>query len=93
MLSRVRRVLDRGSYPLKVVLFASVVVSLVAAPSHPFSWLLAPALIGGAIEVAYPYLKLRLGLPDWTPNEAYITKLRHRSRASSKSSSPAAADQ
>jgi 4-hydroxybenzoate polyprenyltransferase len=81
MLTRTYRALNRTSDLMKVAIIAAMIVLLVVF-HRPFSWLLLAAIISGAIDMLYPHLKRLVGLPDWTPNEAYITKLRHSHRAS-----------
>jgi hypothetical protein len=68
MLARTHRVLDHVSNPMKVVNLAALMV-VFAVFHRPTSWLLLTA-----IDVTYPHLKRRVGLPDWEPNEAYITQ-------------------
>jgi hypothetical protein len=79
MLARTHRVLDHVSNPMKVVNLAALMV-VFAVFHRPTSWLLLTAILAGAIDVTYPHLKRRVGLPDWEPNEAYITKLNRRYR-------------
>jgi hypothetical protein len=80
MLVRVRSMLGRGVYPMKVAIFATMIVSFVVSPS-PLSWMLLAAIVRAAIDVCYPQVKRLLALPDWAPNEAYITKVHRRFRA------------
>lgn len=80
MLSSIHRAWDRISEWLKLAIMAAMAVTLIVFP-HPFAWPLLAAILSVGIDVAYPRVKRRFGLPDWEPNEAYITKLRRRHRA------------
>jgi hypothetical protein len=78
----------RVSDPVKVASVVAMILLLVIF-HRPFSWLLLIAIISGAVDVLYPHVKRLLGLPDWAPNEAYITKLRSRQRTSEKANNSA----
>jgi hypothetical protein len=93
MLVRTRRVLDRGFYAMKVAILAAIIVLFVVSHSRAFSWLFLAAIIRGAVDVSYPHVKRLAGLPDWAPNEAYITKLYHRFRARDETNDSAALGQ
>jgi hypothetical protein len=79
MLARIPRILNRVFYSMKAANLAALIL-VSAVFHHPVSWLLLTAILAGAIDVTYPHLKRRVGLPDWEPNEAYITKLNRRYR-------------
>jgi hypothetical protein len=74
---------------VKLALITAMTIVLIVF-HHQFSWLLLAAILSAGIDFAYPHIKRRAGLPDWTPNEAYITKLRHRRRTSKETNDPAA---
>jgi hypothetical protein len=80
VLAKPYRRLDRASVWLKVANIAATIVLFVVF-RHSFSWPFLAAIAGGGIDLLYPHVKRLVGLPDWTPNEAYITSVRRRRRA------------
>jgi hypothetical protein len=89
MLTSVHRAWDRISNSLKLAIMVAMAVMLIVF-RHPFAWPLLAAILSAGIDVAYPRVKRRFGLPDWEPNEAYITKLRRRHRAGKEANDPVA---
>ena len=89
MLPRIFRTLSRIPDWAKLAIISVMIVALIVF-RHPFSCLLLAAILSAGIDVAYPHVKRRAALPDWEPNEAYITKLRQRRRTSKEADDPAA---
>jgi hypothetical protein len=69
------RAISDPSDGVRIAVSVGLVLFVLIAGGSAMAWLY---IAGAVCSAIFPIIKRRAGLPDWTPDEAYITKLRRR---------------